>query len=102
MSIPGILVMTGAKGAKCVSRINGERIGKVEWGSKVGAVQAVQIVERMGLKIVCPLEAPNADDSISTGSHVLAIVTERLEVLVYSLPDLELLQILKLPTGPFS
>ena len=91
--------MAGEKGAKCVSGINGERIGKVEWGSKVGAVQAVQIVEKMGLKIVCPLEVLNAEDSISTGSHVLVIVTERLEVLVYSLPDLGLLQNLKLPTG---
>lgn len=97
--MPGILVMAGAKGAKCISGINGERIGKVEWGSKFGAVQAVQIVEKMGLKFVCPFETPNADGSISKGSHVLVIVTERLEVLVYSLPDLGLLQNLKLPTG---
>lgn len=45
---PGVLVVTGEKGARCFANINGERIGKVDWGSKVGAVQAVQIVEKLG------------------------------------------------------
>lgn len=46
---PGILVMVGERGAKCVAGINGERIGKVEWGNKLGTIQAAQIIEKMGM-----------------------------------------------------
>ncbi|KAF8078966.1 hypothetical protein FPV67DRAFT_88576 [Lyophyllum atratum] len=73
-----ILVMVGAKGARCFVNINGERIGKVEWGSKVGAIQGVQIVERLR-------------------SHVLVVTTDRHDALVYSLPQLEYILTLKLP-----
>lgn len=41
-------VTAGAKGAKCFVDVDGERIGKVEWGSKVGAVETVQVVEKSG------------------------------------------------------
>jgi syntaxin-binding protein 5 len=42
----GICVTTGAKGARSVVDITGERIGKTDWGSKGGIVQNVQIVEK--------------------------------------------------------
>jgi hypothetical protein len=44
----GLLVSTGAKGARCVVNITGERISKVDWGSKGGIVQNVQLVEKNG------------------------------------------------------
>ena len=43
------LVTIGAKGARCTLNINGEKIGKVEWGNKVGTVLSSQIVEHMGM-----------------------------------------------------
>lgn len=45
---PSILVMTGAKGARCFANLDGERVGKAEWGSKIGTIQCVQIVEKLG------------------------------------------------------
>jgi len=75
---PSILVMVGAKGARCFANINGERIGKVEWGSKVGTIQGVQIIEKLS-------------------SHVLVVTTDRHDALVYSLPHLEYVSTLKLP-----
>ncbi|GLB35825.1 putative lethal giant larvae(Lgl) like, C-terminal [Lyophyllum shimeji] len=80
---PSILVMVGAKGARCFANVNGERIGKVEWGSKVGIIQGVQIVEKLG-------------------SHVLVVTTNRNDALVYSLPHLEHLLTLKLPPVSWS
>lgn len=43
------LVTIGAKGARSTLNINGEKIGKVEWGNKVGTVLSSQIVEHMGV-----------------------------------------------------
>jgi hypothetical protein len=46
--IPQCLMITvGAKGARCNLNIDGEKVAKIEWGSKVGLVQSVQIVENM-------------------------------------------------------
>jgi syntaxin-binding protein 5 len=45
---PGILIAVGSKAAKAVSGLTGKRLGKVEWGSKVGSILDVQLVERMG------------------------------------------------------
>ncbi|RDB29510.1 Uncharacterized protein C1F3.03 [Hypsizygus marmoreus] len=78
-----IFVTTGAKGARCFANINGERVGKADWGSKIGTIQAVQIIEKLG-------------------SHVLVVVTDRHEGFVYSLPHLEYLQTLRLPPIPSS
>ncbi|KAF5385371.1 hypothetical protein D9615_001225 [Tricholomella constricta] len=75
---PPVLVMVGTKGARCFANLNGERIGKVDWGSKVGTIQGVQIVEKLG-------------------SHVLVVTTDRHDALVYSLPQLEYMLKLKLP-----
>ncbi|KAG6829267.1 hypothetical protein H0H87_012084 [Tephrocybe sp. NHM501043] len=76
--VPSILVMVGAKGAKSFANLNGERLGKVEWGHKVGEVIGVQIIEKLG-------------------SHVLVVATNKLDALVYSLPHLEFIMTLKLP-----
>jgi len=43
------LVTIGAKGARSTLNINGEKIGKVEWGNKAGTVQSSQIVEHMSM-----------------------------------------------------
>ena len=42
-----LMITVGAKGARCNFNIDGEKIAKVEWGSKVGLVQSAQIVENM-------------------------------------------------------
>ncbi|KAG6842463.1 hypothetical protein C0991_007593 [Blastosporella zonata] len=75
---PSILLMVGAKGARCFANINGERIGKVEWGHKAGEVLGVQIVENLG-------------------SHVFVVATNKHDALVYSLPQLEHIMTLRLP-----
>ncbi|KAJ7631237.1 WD40 containing snare-dependent exocytosis protein [Roridomyces roridus] len=73
-----ILVTAGAKGARCLADVTGSRISRVEWGSKVGTVQTVQIVEKMG-------------------SHSLVAFTDAHEVLAFSLPQLEHLGTMQLP-----
>lgn len=45
---PCVWVTAGVKGARCVAGVDGERVGKAEWSSKVGAVESVQIVEKNG------------------------------------------------------
>lgn len=42
-----LMITVGAKGARCNLNIDGERIAKIEWGTKVGVVQSAQIVENM-------------------------------------------------------
>ncbi|KAG6837327.1 hypothetical protein H0H93_011422 [Arthromyces matolae] len=68
--VPSILVMVGETGAKTFADLNGQRIGKVEWGHKAGHI---------------------------LGSRVLVVATSKYDVLVYSLPHLELVMTLKLP-----
>ncbi|KAG6813211.1 hypothetical protein H0H92_013098 [Tricholoma furcatifolium] len=80
---PSVLVMAGAKGARAYANINGDRIGKVDWGSKAGEVIDVQIVEKLG-------------------SRVLVMATSKHDALVYSLPQLEHMMTLKLPPIPMS
>ncbi|KAF9469810.1 lethal giant larvae like, C-terminal-domain-containing protein [Collybia nuda] len=77
----GILVTCGAKGARCYAYLNGERVSKVEWGSKFGIAQTVEILEKLG-------------------SRVLIVFNDRHEVYVYSLPHLEHLHIFQLPQIP--
>lgn len=43
-----IWINAGAKGVKCVGDITGDRLGKVEWGSKVGKVEQIAIVQKNG------------------------------------------------------
>jgi len=73
-----IWITAGTKGVRCVSDITGERIGKAEWGNKVGSVQSVKVIER-------------------NGSHVLVAFTDQHEALVYSLPHIEYLHTLQIP-----
>ncbi|KAG6919011.1 hypothetical protein DXG01_009721 [Tephrocybe rancida] len=77
-TVPSILVMVGARGARCFANLNGERIGKVDWGNKAGDVLGVQIIEKLG-------------------SHVLVVATTKHDALIYSLPQLEYIMTLKIP-----
>lgn len=43
-----ILVSVGSKGARTSIDITGEKIGKVDWGNKIGSVQGACIVEHTG------------------------------------------------------
>ncbi|KAJ7492344.1 WD40 containing snare-dependent exocytosis protein [Mycena latifolia] len=74
-----ILVTAGTKGARSFGDITGARIGKTDWGNKTGTVCSVQIVEKMG-------------------SHALVAFTDNHEALAFSLPQLEYLCTLRLPT----
>ncbi|CAA7264832.1 unnamed protein product [Cyclocybe aegerita] len=73
-----LLVAVGARGARISADINGEKVAKVEWGSKVGLVESAQVVEHMG-------------------ARALVIQTDRRDVLIYSLPHLEHLNTVHLP-----
>lgn len=42
-------VCAGAKGARCTVDINGERIGRVEWPSKLGKVERVSVIQKSGM-----------------------------------------------------
>jgi len=75
---PCLWITAGAKGVRCIAGITGERIGKADWSSKVGAVESVQIIEK-------------------SGSHALVAFTDKNEAVVYSLPHLEQLHSLHLP-----
>lgn len=45
-------VTTGAKGVRCILDITGERVGKADWGSKVGGVESVQVIEKNGQFVI--------------------------------------------------
>jgi syntaxin-binding protein 5 len=49
-STPSIFVTVGTAGARSYSNIDGERLGKAEWGSKQGAAISAQVVERLGAR----------------------------------------------------
>jgi len=72
------MLTVGAKGARCCLGLNGEKIGKVEWGNKHGVVQTAQIVE-------------HAD------SRALIVQTDRHDGLIYSIPHLERIHTVQLP-----
>ncbi|KAJ6483896.1 WD40 containing snare-dependent exocytosis protein [Mycena vulgaris] len=74
-----ILVTAGLKGARSFGDITGARIAKTDWGNKAGTVRSVQIVEKMG-------------------SHALVAFTDHHEALAFSLPYLEYLCTLSVPT----
>jgi len=75
---PCLWITAGAKGVRCIADITGERVGKADWSNKVGAVESVQIIEK-------------------SGSYALVAFTDKNEAVVYSLPHLEQLQVLRLP-----
>ncbi|KAI0003744.1 lethal giant larvae like, C-terminal-domain-containing protein [Russula compacta] len=78
-SVRCLLLVTGAKGARCLADLGEERVARVEWGHKAGNVVRAQVVER-------------------NGSYALVVFNDRHDVLVYSLPMLEYLHTLPLPT----
>ena len=43
-----VWVAVGSKGVRCTLNVNGERIAKAEWGSKVGTIQRAEVVEKTG------------------------------------------------------
>jgi hypothetical protein len=88
-----ILVAAGAKGVRSFADITGARIAKAEWGTKVGTVCSVQIVEKMG---TCCLPLLALGPSLYLGSHALLAFTDTHDALAYSLPNLEYLCTLKL------
>ncbi|KAF8506641.1 lethal giant larvae like, C-terminal-domain-containing protein [Russula emetica] len=79
-SVRCLLLIVGAKGARCLADFSNERVARVEWDHKVGNVVRAQVVER-------------------NGSYALVVFTDRHDSLVYSLPMLEHLHTLPLPTA---
>lgn len=47
-SIRYLLLIVGAKGARCLADLGDERVSRVEWGQKAGNVVRAQVVERNG------------------------------------------------------
>ena len=48
-----VWVSVGAKGARCVADLDGEKLGAASWPSKAGAVVGVDIVEKNGMAVFC-------------------------------------------------
>ncbi|EPQ60284.1 hypothetical protein GLOTRDRAFT_134996 [Gloeophyllum trabeum ATCC 11539] len=71
-------IVAGAKGIRCSFDLDGHKIGKADWGSKIGKVECCEIVER-------------------NGSQAFVAFTDGHEALIYSLPALEHLHTLQLP-----
>jgi syntaxin-binding protein 5 len=46
--IRSLLLVAGAKGARCLADLGEERVAKVDWGHKAGTILRAQIVERNG------------------------------------------------------
>ena len=47
-SVRYLLLIVGAKGARCLADLGSERVARVEWGNKTGNVVRAQVVERNG------------------------------------------------------
>jgi hypothetical protein len=48
-SVQCLLLIVGAKGARCIADFWNERVARVEWDHKVGNVVRAQVVERNGI-----------------------------------------------------
>ena len=46
--IRSLLLVAGAKGARCLADFGEERVAKVDWGHKAGTILRAQVVERNG------------------------------------------------------
>ncbi|RPD65083.1 hypothetical protein L227DRAFT_571522 [Lentinus tigrinus ALCF2SS1-6] len=76
-----VWVSAGAKGVRCTLNVNGERVARTEWGSKVGTVVQVEVVGHID-------------------SYALVAYTSLGLGLIYSLPHLEQITTLELhPIG---
>ena len=63
-SIQCLILIVGAKGARCLADLGNERVARVEWGQKAGNVVRAQVVERNGSDIPSFDPAPLPSDSI--------------------------------------
>lgn len=43
-----LLLVTGAKGARCLADFGDERVARVDWGQKAGGVVRAHVLERSG------------------------------------------------------
>ncbi|KAI0660581.1 lethal giant larvae like, C-terminal-domain-containing protein [Cubamyces menziesii] len=75
-----VWVAVGSKGVRCTLNVNGERIAKAEWGSKVGTIQRAEVVAK-------------------TDSCALVAFTSLGNALIYSLPHLEHIHTTQLPAS---
>ncbi|KAH9920224.1 uncharacterized protein BXZ73DRAFT_91957 [Epithele typhae] len=76
-----VWVSAGAKGVRTALNVNGEKIAKVDWGSKVGTVEHVEVVSRLD-------------------SQALVAYTTLGMALIYTLPHLEPIHTIQLtPSG---
>ncbi|KAF9041832.1 hypothetical protein BDZ89DRAFT_1060198 [Hymenopellis radicata] len=76
---PTYLIVASTKGVKTFDAIDGDRIGRVDWGTKTGNLKTAKLVGRLGQ--FCALVA----------------LTDRHEGLVYSVPHLELICTVSMP-----
>ncbi|TCD68310.1 hypothetical protein EIP91_011169 [Steccherinum ochraceum] len=70
-------ISAGARGVKCTVNVTGERVQRVDWNSKAGKVERVEVIHK-------------------NSAAALAAYTDKHQVLIYSLPFLELLHTLQL------
>jgi syntaxin-binding protein 5 len=89
-------VVSSAKGVRCFVDIDGERLGKADFGNKVGLVRSIRIVEKEGELIQYVITRHHSGCQFVDFVALVAF-TERQEALVYSLPDLESLHTFHLP-----
>jgi hypothetical protein len=91
-----LLLVTGAKGARCLADFGDERVARVDWGQKAGGVVRAHVLERSGNCL--PFFKRALLTAPISGSYALVVLTDRHEALVYSIPTLEHLHTLPLPT----
>lgn len=60
-----LVLIVGAKGARCLADLSDERIARVEWGHKAGNVVHAQVVERNGSGTPCSVSYA----ILSNGAH---------------------------------
>ena len=92
-----LLLIIGAKGARCLADFGNERVARVEW-DKIGNVVRAQVVERNGILSFDSMSFA-LRQSVLPGSYALVVFTDKHDGLVYSLPMLEHLHTLPLPTA---
>jgi syntaxin-binding protein 5 len=90
-------ISASGKGARCVADVTGEKLGKAEWNPKEGTVWSVQVVERNGALELRPFDIQQLN-IIIPGALAIVALTDKGSAFIYSLPHLEYLHTLRLPT----
>lgn len=80
-------VTAGKKGLKCSRNADGNRLGRVEFGSKNGAVESARVVHKHSMRSTEYLEPPKLMSP--SESCVVGAFTDKGKLLVYSIPRLE-------------